>query len=160
MFRRYSSSLQPDQAARSTVIFFLCIQILSTGLFFFFVFPFISSSILLQLLYVWISHKSLSLWVKTTLSSTGKHQVIHNKWILQLNFSSSVSYTSLYIWNSQVLIIFLPFFSVLVITTYSISWVACVLKIMKIFLSHLDAIIQMNMLFSECFLLNAPLEDL
>lgn len=57
-----------------------------------FVFPFISTSILLQLVYVWISHKSLSLWVKTTFGPTGKHQVIHNKWILlQMNFSSSVS---------------------------------------------------------------------
>ena len=57
-----------------------------------FVFPLISTSILLQLVYVWISHKSLSLWVKTTFGPTGKHQVIHYKWILlQMNFSSSVS---------------------------------------------------------------------
>lgn len=130
-------SVNPNSLNR---LFFVCL----------FVFPFISTSILLQLVYVWISHKSLSLWVKTTFGPTGKHQVIHNKWILlQMNFSSSVPATSLYVWNSQVLITLLLFSSVLVITTYSISWVACVLKIMKNFLSHLDAVIQINMLFSE-----------
>lgn len=67
------------------------------------------------------------------------------KWTSLVQFPA----TSLYVWNSQGLIILLPFFSVLVITTYSISWVACVLKIKKNFLSNLDAVIQMNMLFSE-----------
>ena len=50
------------------------------------------------------------------------------KWTSQFQFPA----TSLCIWYFHVLIFIFPFFSVLVIITYSFFWVSCVLKILKI----------------------------